>query len=816
MGRLRRFSVLVVALVTALAASTQAQTAPKNRLTIEDALRWRIASSPVLAPDGKRVAYLVSENDFEKSRTITHLWWVDPETKQTRRLTASDAGAADPRWSPDGRWLAFVSARSGDEGSRKPQIWILSTSGGEAAQLTRAPEGVLHYRWSADSKAVFYVAREPLAKPLAELREEQRKTKSDAVVVDAEKFRGEVWRVALDDQRAERLYPGDFGLDDLAPSPDGKLLVFRTNYTGEPDHSNRFDLWLLDLTTRAAKQLTRRAGQERDPVWSPDSTRIAFLAPRVPEVTYSQEEVFIVPAAFPGDPPEPQRLTKDFSGNIEHLNWPAAGDGIYFAAAVRTGNRLYRLNPADSAVRPVSPESAFLSDTDWTPDAASCVALQEGPDALPDVVLLRPVGTLAAPAQLTTLNPQLKNFALGAQEIVTWKSKDGLEIEGVLVKPPDWQLGAKTPLLLDIHGGPYGRRANTLTTGELPPQAFAARGWLVFQPNYRGSSAYGNEFGLANRGDIGGKDFEDILSGVDALIARGLADETRMGVMGGSYGGYMTNWIVGQTTRFKAAASMFGIFNLITDFSNSIFPSWETDYLKQFYWENLQIYLDRSPMKHVAKITTPVLILHGDEDPNTFISNSKELYQALKALGRTVKFVRFPREGHGFEEPNHRMAQFREIAAWFDQHVLGGEARARVVSETVRKDGWELRVTSVRAPESYAGVKPTGRFVEVELLIRAFLPTEERFSLLLFDTAGSEVQLVAPERTLYPVGIAAESLGERVLAKSSAQVVAMAADRDGRHSTLAVAVVFDAPASAREFVLKVKDFPPIKISLPQE
>jgi hypothetical protein len=279
----------------------------------------------------------------------------------------------------------------------------------------------------------------------------------------------------------------------------------------------------------------------------------------------------------------------------------------------------------------------------------------------------------------------------------------------------------------------------------------------------------------------------------------------------------MTNWIISQTKRFQAAVSMFGIFNLITDYSNSIYPSWEPDYLKQFYWENLPAYLDRSPFKYVAQINTPVLILHGDEDPNTFISNSKEMYQTLKALGRPVKFVRLPREGHGFREPNHRIEQFQQMAAWLDQHVLGAAAaQPRGMGELVRKDPWELQVAGVRTPETYAGVKPQGRFVEVELVIRARISTEERFSMLIVDHRGSEIQLDVLDRTHYPVGVVAESLGQRVLAKSSDQVVAFAPDRDGRHAAIAVAIAFDVASDAREFMLRVKDFPPVAIELPVE
>ena len=802
----------------------QAKPGGANRVTIEDMLRWRIASNPVLSPDGRRIAYLVTENDFEKSRPVTHLWWVDVETRQTRRLTQTDNGAADPRWSPDGRWLAFLTTR-GSEDPKKPrtQVWLLPVEGGESFALTRAAQGVAHYRWAPDGKSVYYVAPQPLPAPAEALRERRQQQKLDAVVVDEEKPRKEIWRVLVEDRRAERVFAGDLGVNEFEPSPDGRSIVYRTNYTGEPDHSRKYDLWVLDLATGRARQLTRRDGEERSAVWSPDSTRVAFLAPRVPEVNFSQEEIFVVAVTAPAPAtgtageaqlPEPQRLTKDFSGAIERLRWPARGDAICFAAGIRAGSRLFRLNPADGSVRAASVETAYFAEADFSGDTIAAVA--QGPDSLPEIALLRTGTTPAEPQRLTDLNPQLKDFSLGATELVRWKSKDNLEIEGLLIKPPGWQTGQKYPALVEIHGGPHSRRTNTLASAGFA-QVWAARGWIVFQPNFRGSSGYGHEFGTAIRGELGGRDADDILTGVDALVAQGLTDEGRLAVVGGSYGGYMTNWLIARTKRFRAAVSLFGIFNLVTDFSQSDFPSWEPNYLTKYYWENLQTYLDRSPFKYVNDITTPVLILHGEEDNNTSIANSREMYQALKTLGRTAKFVRFPREGHGFREPGHRVEQFQLMAAWLDEHALGlAELRPRAIGEAARKDNWELRIAAVRTPESYAGVKPKGYFVEVEFLIRAVEPTEERFSLLVFDTHGSEIVLAAGDRNLYPEGVVAESLGQRVLARSSNQVVAFVPDREGKHAAMAVTVAFDAPAGAREFTLRVKDFPPVRIDLPRE
>ncbi|MGH9815796.1 MAG: S9 family peptidase [Candidatus Acidiferrales bacterium] len=825
--------LLVLLLLWVHPAATQ--TAPASatkRLTIDDVLAWRIASSPAISPDGRRALFLIDENDFEKSEVVTQLWWVDTASKDTRRLTHTDGRLGTPRWSPDGQWISFLAARGSEPDAELAQVWLLSASGGEAFPLTEAPEGVLHYAWAPDSSAIYYLAPAPPPDAIRALRERRQEQKADHVVVDEERLRREFWRVVIEGQDAERIYAGDPGVDEFAVSPDGRSIVFRSNGTGDPDDDARYNLSLLDIAAKRARPLTTRDGQERSAVWSPDGARIAFLAPRDPAITYSQEEVFVLPApaataaranarAGASKPAEPQRLTRDFAGAIEDLNWPK-GNSIFFAAAVRTGNRLYTLDASTGAVTPASAEKSYVTDAHWNADGSSCIALTEGPHALPEVAMLHITSSAVEPQPLTDLNPQLKEFALGAQDVIRWKAEDGLEIEAILTKPVGWQAAEKYPLLLDVHGGPHNRRANTMTTGHFA-QLFAAHGWLVLQPNFRGSSAYGHEFGIANRGDLGGKDADDILAGVDFVIAQGLADPERLAVMGESYGGYMTNWLIARTRRFRAAASLFGIFNFITDYSNSEISSWERDYLGKYYWEDLDLYLDRSPAKFAAQIETPVLILHGDADTNTFISNSQEMYRALRALGRTVRFLRFPREGHGFTEPHHVRTQYEEILAWLGEHALGRDAaRPRTATEPARSGAWELRVAGVQSPENYAGIAPKGAFVEVELLIRALEPVRERFSLLLFNNSGSEVSLQALSSagtaeaagSIYPEGIVAETLGQRVLVKSQAQVAAMQPDTDGAHAALAVIVAFDAPAGARHFLLRVKDFPPVRIDLP--
>jgi len=811
-------AILLLLLLAARPAGAQAQrpapaqnTAPvaTKRLSFEDIIRWKLASHPHISPDGRRIAFLLSANDLEQSRALVHLWWVDTETRQARRLTHLDEVVADPQWSPDGRWLGFISGRTVD-GHAEPHVWLLPVDGGEAFPLTRGAAGVLSWRWAPDSKSIYFVAQEAEAEAAAKLREKQQNRKIDTVVVEDGKLRNEIWRAMVETQQSERIFAGDLGLADLAPSPDGKWLAYRTNHTGDPDHDWRYDIWLLDVAAQQTKSLVERGGSKRSVAWSPDSSRIAFLAPREEKLRYSQEEIFLQPVAWQGSRPEPLQLSKSFTGSIEEIHWTRDG-GIWFAAAIGAGNRIFRLDPAGGAVRPASPEALFLGEPDWNADASAAAAIIEGPASLPEIAFWR--GTLAEPQKLTDLNPQLKEFALGAQEVLRWKSKDGKEIEGVLLRPVGWDPAKKYPLLLDIHGGPYGRRANTLTTGN-GPQAWAARGWMVLQPNFRGSSGYGHEFGLANRGDIGVGDYEDILAGVDFAIAQAGADPERLAIMGESYGGYMTNWIIGHTQRFRAAVSAFGLFSLLTDFSNSSFPSWETDYLAKFYWEDLQLYIDRSPQKFVQQMQTPVLILHGEADDNTFIANSQEMHQALRLLGRKVKFVRFPREGHGFVEPQHTLARFRETAAWLETHVPGFSGEARAAVEGVRRGPWELRVAESRVVEDYAGLQPKGIFLEVTLLLRAAEPTEGRFGILIFDNAGGDVSLATSDRKFYPEGIVSEALGQKSLAKSSSQIIAVYPQKTGGATALAFTVAFDVPPGTREARIQLKDFPPVPVRIP--
>ena len=424
--------------------------------------------------------------------------------------------------------------------------------------------------------------------------------------------------------------------------------------------------------------------------------------------------------------------------------------------------------------------------------------LVEDKTSAPDVYVLKN-GELK---KLTDLNPQLKNFTFGEQTVIRWKSFDGWVIEGVLVKPVNFEQGKRYPMLVAVHGGPYGRIQDILRQ-YYNLQVWANEGYLVFAPNFRGSSGYSNKFGIANFKDLGGGDFKDIMAGIDYIVKElKIADENKIGIFGGSYGGYMTNWAITQTDRFKAAVSMFGIFNLITDYSNSYLPSWEPDYLGDYYWNNLKIYLERSPFYYVKNIKTPVLIMHGDEDPNTFISNSKEMYQALKHLGKTVEFVRYPREGHGFREPNHRIDEFYRCLAWFNKYLLGIEPEKKPlvrVDEWVETDEWAIKVVNANKNVNYSGFDTSKKFIEVEILFRA----KENAKPLEINLL-SDFTLISSDAYASPAGVPVEVSGVKGLLVGNVKASINAKDEKQYYP---LRVAFDVTGLKGEMRLRISKFP---------
>ncbi len=637
----------------------------RRPLTVDDYLRLPVASSPVISPDGKRVAFVVRGADLDRNRFVRTIWVVGTDGRDLGRVTFSVGNDYHPRWSPDGRFLAFLSTRpyytKGQRKENRAQIWLLPAAGGEARRVSDATAGVTDFVWSPDGKAIYYISRKPLPEEERRKREERAKG-FDAVVVGEPNRPFELWVLDLRENRGRRIAELDAGVSGLDVDPTGKWLVYATNYTGEYNDEQKYDLWLVELETGEKRQLTDFPGPETSPAFSPDGKQIVYVAQTVPDIEFAETDLWVIPV----ESGRPTCLTHRFGYAARRPVWDPRGGWIYFSAAIRTSNHLLKVRVRDKRIAPVAVGDACFSQYSVASKSGALAAVREDAFSLPEVVVIDPGG--GEPRAVTHFSADLVQFRLGRQTVIRWRN-EGFEIEGILVLPVDYQEGTKVPLILTVHGGPYSRFCNTFQQSYMW-QVYANRGFAVLGPNPRGSSGYSDRFGQANRYDLGGGDYRDIMAGVDHVIALGVADSNRMGVIGGSYGGYMTNWIITHTNRFKAAVSMYGIFSLFTDWSNSIQPAWEKMYFGVYYWEDLKPYLEHSPAFYVQNVETPVLILHGKEDELTFIANSKEMWQALRVLGKPVEFVVYPREGHGISrEPNHIRDRMRRTLEWFERYL---------------------------------------------------------------------------------------------------------------------------------------------------
>jgi dipeptidyl aminopeptidase/acylaminoacyl peptidase len=809
--------LLLAFLLVTISIPTRIHAGPGTRISARDLIAIRVPSELALAPDGRSAAFVVSEADFERSRTNKDLYLapVPGDPRRVRRLTHTpDADETEPRFSPDGRWLAFVADRAVPKAGEKPaegeepkkQVWIMPVDGGEARPLTSAEEGVFHFDWAPDSGTIVFTAREVLPAAESERKEADKKRKVDPTVVDLERFRVEFWTATVESGAAKRISSGDLGVDGFRIAPDGRALVFESNLTGRPDDTLKTNLWVMSLPDGKTRQLTTTGGGTSQARWSPDGSKIAYTAYSDPRYEYSRVDLFVVDAAGG----EPLSLSKALDRSVARFAWKADGKRLVAVVVDGVNQPVYEFGVAASSPEHVTHPGTFVSDVAVS-RAGNAVAVAEGRRETPDLWTLD-----ARPSSLTDLNPAFQGREVARQDVIRWKAPDGLEIEGVLTYPLDYKEGTRVPLVLAMHGGPFGVSESTLRGGYYLEQMWAAEGYAVLQPNFRGSDGYGDAFSQANRGDIGGKDYEDIMAGVEKVIQMGVADPNRMGVMGLSYGGYMTNLIVSRTERFKGAISESGIFNLVTDFSNSVYPSWEVGYLGGYYWDRdkLQLYVERSAFRNAERIKTPVLILHGEEDANTFISNSKEMYQALRALGRTVEFAHYPREEHGFEEPNHLLDKAERWVRWFSRYVKGEppDKKARYVSgEYASAGGWEYTVASVDGKGEYTGRKAAGRFVEVTILLRSAVTGSRTLGV-----SPRDVTLELPDgRRVEPVGAAMAASGARAILTGDTRLE-VSAPQDGSRGYVPLVVVFDVPADTKSAIVRLGPNAPFAVEISGE
>jgi dipeptidyl aminopeptidase/acylaminoacyl peptidase len=629
--------------------------------TPELSMQVQKVAEVVPAPGGRLAAWTQTRAvmEPEKSENITQIFLYRGENTPPLQLTRGEKSATAPAFSADSHWIFFTSERSG-----KKNIYRIATDGGEAEALTDWKGAIGNYRLSPNGKWVAFAAAEQDQED-----EKAKKEKRDFKVIDEKPNNHSLWIVSVEpdasNKRAPRkLASGAFHVGDFAWSRDSRYIAFEHRPTPDAEDSRRADLSEVEVEGGTVKTIANTEASESQPRYSPDGRYLAFV--EQPRSIISGSRVVLL--SRQNGSKRPLAATPDETPSL--VDWAADSSRIYFLESKGTRHIVYALpidGPPSVAYQPARGTVAIAARLDATGSWLGFV--QEASDEPAEAFLMNVAS--GKPARLSKANTDLPKPPLGETKTIRWKSKDGHEIEGLLTLPVGYESGKRYPLILNIHGGPAGAFSETFigASGPYPLATFAARGYAVLRCNIRGSTGYGTTFRSANVKDWGGADYQDLMTGVDHVIASGVADPDKLAVMGWSYGGYMTAWIVSQTNRFKAAAIGAGLTNLWSMWGTNDIPGVLDDYFGGSPWEQPELYMQRSGLYYVKNIATPTLFLHGEQDNRVPISQAYEYYHAMKRRGVTTKMVTYPRTQHGPQEPKFVLDIMRRHLDWVDTYV---------------------------------------------------------------------------------------------------------------------------------------------------
>ena len=666
-----QFTALGIALIMGASTSASAQ-APANTprpLRSSDIYRIRNVGAGRISPDGAWVAYTVTTTDSAKDKSDSDVWMVSWDGRRTLRMTASPEPEGNPRFSPDNRYLSFVSGRYESKGG---QLWLLDRAGGEAVRLTEMKGGVGDYEWSPDGTRIAVVSHDPDPE---ESKPDSLKNKNvKPVVIDRyafkrdiagylDRLRDHIYIVNVATKKVEQITTGDYDDAQISWSPDGKQLAFVSERGNtDADRVNNSDVYVIDAALNATpRKLTTWNGPDRGPMWSPDGKYIAYLQGSEPRLSaYTQNTMAIVSVS--GGAPRLLAITLD--RDVDALRWSEDGKSLSFLMADDRAGPMASVSVETGAVTRLLDGRRLVSDYDMTRSGRTVVNVATAQRSAEVYAFennaLRP---------LTHVNDSIFTaIRVGTTEDVQFKNTDGLTVGALLVKPAGFTAGTKYPLLLRIHGGPNGQDQHAFS---FERELFAANGYLVLAVNYRGSAGRGQVWKKAIFADWGNKEVQDLLAGVDHVIGMGIVDTTRMGIGGWSYGGILTDYTIATTTRFKAASSgagsalqttMYGTDQYIYQYENELGAPWKNPKL----WEKLSY-----PFWHADKITTPTLFLGGQLDFNVPIGGSEQMYQALKSLNVPSQLIVYPGQFHGITKPSFVKDRYDRYLGWYAKYLMG-------------------------------------------------------------------------------------------------------------------------------------------------
>lgn len=650
-------------------------------LTPQELADRMVPADPRISPDGRRVLFTAAPVG-KKGETPEQAVWIAEPGSAPRKLTAGTAEDTAPRWSPDGDRVLFISDRL-KPGKEDARLFLMPVDGGEAQPLGELTGELTVPSWSPDGRLVAVIRRDP--EP--EARKARKKERDDAIVVEEEPGFARLWVVDPATGSARCLTTGNREVRDYAWAPDSaSIALLTTDDVGFDALMGPSDLWQVSVAGAMPRHVARlrTSGTSLVVVETDEGPVVAMRSDGHRE--QPSDSLWVVPLVGG----EPRNLLPDLMGIVEEVI-PYPGEPGRVAARVveRTRARLYGVDVVSGAMAPITPPAlaesgSIIQGVTFSADGMRFAAIWTDSRTPEEVVAGEPGGDVAT---LTTFGESFIG-RLQPVEHVTWLSDGGVEVEGLLTYPQGYEPGRRYPLVVEIHGGPSWQwEDRVMLDWHDWAQLLASHGIAVLMPNPRGSTGYGHAYQQLLQDDVGGGESRDLVTGAEAMVERGIADPERLGIAGWSWGGYLTAWTITQTDIFKAAMMGAGLANLISDHGQDDIPSANLLYFPGHPYHHMDDYWKASPIRYVSAVTTPTLILHGDADARVHPAQGMEYFRALKTLGVPVRFVRYPREGHGIKERLHQIDLMQRIVDWFDRYLQpaagasNGRANGRVSAE---------------------------------------------------------------------------------------------------------------------------------------
>jgi dipeptidyl aminopeptidase/acylaminoacyl peptidase len=613
--------------------------------------------------NNNKIAMVVREalTDGEKSEYLSQIWLSHTDFSEPIQFTYHEKSSTHPRFSPDGKFLAFISDRV-----EKPQIWVIRTNGGEAWQFTFEKQGVGSFKWSPNGSKIAFLMKNPKT----EKEEKDEKEKRDVILVDKNFKYSHLYLKSfttnIDTTNGDRITKGEYDITSFSWNPNGKNIVFSQSL--EPTFNSRFvsgDISIVNVNSETVRKLVSWGGNDTSPIFTPNGKTIIFTSDGEKNEPIGFRDIYKISSN--GGIPYKIAETPNRSASI--IACSSNSNYLYVSDANRTKSEIYKIGLNNKEIIPILNLKGRISSSKISNNSEMIVLVKQELNK-PSEVYLSELSKIS-PKKISNFNSSLKFPKLANTELITWISKDGLEIEGLLTYPTKYNKRKKYPLALIIHGGPAGVFSQSFTgnPGIYNIEYFASNGYAVLRPNPRGSTGYGKDFRFANFKDWGFGDYEDIMSGVDKAIDMGIADPQRLAVMGWSYGGYMTSFVVTRTERFKAASMGAGLPNLISMTTTTDIPDYLVAHMGGEFWEDYETYEKHSAIYRINNVKTPTQVIHGANDLRVPFTQGQEFYVALKRKGVSTEMVVYPRTPHGPREPKLLMDVSPRIMAWLDKFI---------------------------------------------------------------------------------------------------------------------------------------------------